>query len=324
MDRSHRLEMLVRTADGGSFASAARAMDLTPSAVSRGIGDLERELKVRLFNRTTRLLRLTHEGAQVYRQAMDILARLAALEDGIMRERNRVSGMVRVGVQAPLARHVLLPRLATLQDRHPDLRMETRLTQDPRDMQPDNLDVLLHVGEPPPSRLVARRLGQGKPAAYASPDYLRRFGAPAHPADLVHHRCLLFRPPWAVGAFDQWSFERAGLKEMVRVQPFLVTPDREGLLVAAQAGAGVVYMACFDPTLLSSGQLVRMLPDWSCPPSFGIHLLYRRGANSVPRVAAFLQFVREAFADFDPQELTMLHAEAASKPASSVARAAGT
>jgi DNA-binding transcriptional LysR family regulator len=300
--------MLVRAADSGSFAAAARRMDLTASAVSRGITELERELRVRLFNRTTRRLELTQEGTEVYRRAVDILVRIAELDEGIVRKRGHVGGVIRVGIPAPLSRYVVMPKLATLYDRHPELVIEARLTQDPRDMQAENLDVLFHVGEPPSSRLVAQRLGQGRPAAYASADYLRRHGAPKHPADLANHRCLLFRPPWVIGPFDHWTFERDGQREVVRVRPSLLSPDREGLLVAAYSGAGIIYMACFDPAFLTSGRLVRLLPDWSCPPSFGIYMLYRRGAAGVPRVAAFLRFVREAFADFDTQELTILHA----------------
>ncbi|MDF3837597.1 LysR substrate-binding domain-containing protein [Cupriavidus basilensis] len=311
MDRTHRLQMLVHVANSGSFAAAARLMDLTPSALSRGIAGLEGELKFRLFNRTTRELKLTQEGAEVYRRAVDILTRMAALDKDLVHKQGRIGGVVRVGVQAPLARHVLMPRLARLHDLHPDLCIETRLTQDPRDMQSENLDVLLHVGAPPPSRLVAQRLGQGRPAAYASPDYVRRFGELSHPADLVNHRCLLFRMPWAAGPLNHWTFERDGHREAVHVRPALATPDREALLVAAQAGAGIIYMACFDPAVLSSGRLIRLLPQWSCPPSFDIHLLYRRGAVSVPRVAAFLRFAREAFSDFDPQEITVLHADRA-------------
>jgi DNA-binding transcriptional LysR family regulator len=159
-----------------------------------------------LFNRTTRQLKLTQEGIDVYRRAVDIVARITALTEGYTKRHGRISGIVRVGVQAPLARYVLMPRLANLNDRYPELLVETRLTQDPRDMQSENLDVLLHVGEPPPSRLVAQRLGQGKPAAYASPDYVRRFGAPEQPADFVNHRCLLFRPAWSIGSVDHWKF----------------------------------------------------------------------------------------------------------------------
>ena len=311
MDRSHRLEMLVRAADSGSFAAAARLMDLSASAVSRGIGELEQSLGVVMFNRSTRHLQLTDDGVQVYRRAIEILERLAELEGSVVSHRSRVSGTVRVGVHAPLNRYVLMPRLAELHSRYPDLQVETRVTQDPHDLQAQNLDVLLHVGEPPASRLIAQRLGQGCPAPYASPDYLRRLGEPSEPAELTRHRCLLFRPPWQTQAHDHWHFEREGERRTVPVTASLVSADREGVIVAALAGAGVMYMACFDPAFIGSGRLVRVLPAWRCPPSFNIYVMYRRSANPAPRVSAFLRFVRDAFTAFDPQELTILHAPSA-------------
>jgi len=124
LNRGHRLEMLICAADSGSFAAAARIMDLTPSSVSCGIAELERELKVPLFNRTTRQLKLTQEGADVYRRAVDIVARIAELTEGFTKRHGRVSGTVRVGVQAPLARYVLMPRLANLNDRYPESLVE--------------------------------------------------------------------------------------------------------------------------------------------------------------------------------------------------------
>ena len=107
---------------------------------------------------------------------------------------------------------------------------------------------------------------------------------------------------------DGWSFEREGRREAVHVAPALITQDREALLVAAMASAGVIYVACFDPAYVSSGRLVRLLPGWTCPPSFNIYAMYRRSGNPPPRVAAFLRFVREAMVAFDPNELTIVHA----------------
>lgn len=75
-------------------------------------------------------------------------------------------------------------------------------------------------------------------------------------------------------------FERDGYREMVQVRPSLVTPDREGLIVAACAGVGTIYVACFDPTLLSSGRLMRLLPGWSCPSSYRDHIELTRSSRS--------------------------------------------
>jgi DNA-binding transcriptional LysR family regulator len=308
MDRTHRLEMLVRAADGGSFASAARALDRTPSAISRGISELERSLQVTLFNRTTRQLQLTEDGQQVYRQAVDILERMGELEGSVRSRPAKIAGTVRVGVAAPLNRHVLMPRIASFQSRYPDIHVDLRTTQDPKAMQAENIDVLLHVGEPPPSRLIAQRLGQGRPAAYASPDYLRRFGEPLDPDELAGHACLVFNPPFLHHPAMDWRFERGGVGKLVRVPPTMVSTDREGLLVAAMSGAGIVYLACFDPAVIASVQLRRLFPQWTCPESFNIHIMYRRNSNPVPRVAAFVQFARESFAAFDPEELTIVHA----------------
>lgn len=201
-----------------------------------------------------------------------------------------------------------MPRLESLLSQHPELKIELRITQDPTAMQADNLDLLLHVGELPASRLVARRLAQGRPAVYASPSYLRRHGELTSPDEVARHRCLVFRPPWLTHPADEWSFERAGVRKAVPITPCVVTGDREGLIVAATAGAGLIFMACFDPALINTRQLQRVLPEWSCGESFNVYVMHRRSAKLAPRVATFLRFVREAFAAFDPDEITVVHA----------------
>lgn len=131
---------------------------------------------------------------------------------------------------------------------------------------------------------------------------------PTDPDDLVRHRCLVFRPPWLPQPIQTWTFERDGLRKSVQVEPALVSDDREGLLVGAIAGAGLVYLGAFDPMLLATGQLRRAVPDWSCVNSFSIYAMYHRGSGRVPRIAASLQFLRDAFQQFDPKEVTIAHA----------------
>ena len=173
-------------------------------------------------------------------------------------------------------------------------------------MQSENFDLLLMAGEPPPSRLVAHRLALGRPGIYASPDYIRRFGEPQSPDELTGHRCLVFHGPWMQVPAEQWNFERGGEITSVQVKARVVTPDREGLIVAALAGAGVIRMACFDPSLVQSGRLRRLLPDWPCTDGFNVYALHRKSASLAPRIQAFLEFVRESFEAFDPEEVTLL------------------
>ena len=178
MDKSGRLEMLVRVVDQGSLVAASRSLGLTSSAVSRGLADLEKTLGVTLLHRSTRRIQLTEDGVQVYERALDILARLQELESAVARRTQRVSGTLRVGMPVPIGRHILWPRLALFLSRYPEVQLDCKPIQDPKAMQTENFDVMLMAGEPPPSRLVARRLALGRPGIYAAPEYLRRFGEP--------------------------------------------------------------------------------------------------------------------------------------------------
>src|SRR5207244_10534362 len=132
---------------------------------------------------------------RTYHRALDLLQQAGELE-GSVASGARASGVLRVGISAPLSRYVIMPRIAEFLRQHRDLQLDFQLTQDPRAMQRENLDLLFHVGEPPPSRYIAQRLAQGLPAAYAAPHYLRMWGEPRDPSELPRHRCLVFRPPW--------------------------------------------------------------------------------------------------------------------------------
>lgn len=307
MEKVRHLEMVVRAADLGGFAAAARHMNVTPSAISRGVSELEQTLRITIFNRSTRWIRLTEEGRELYRRAQDVLERLAAIEVMAHTIDRQVTGTIRVGIMPPLSRHVVMPRLAGFLDACPNVRIEFHATQDTRAIQSENLDVLLHVGEPPPSRLIARKLGQGRPAAYASPGYLSRHGEPMDPDELRAHRCLAFKPDWLSQPFVRWTFTKGTRARTVKIEPAIVSMDREALIVGAASSVGIIFMACFDPALIASKQLVRLFPDWSCRPSFNINALYRDNSAKVPRVSSFLIFLERAFREFDRDEQTILH-----------------
>lgn len=308
MDRVRRLEMVVRAADLGGFAAAAKHMNVTPSAVSRGIAELERALRISIFNRSTRQIRLTEEGRELYHRAQEVLERLAAIEVTANAVDKHVRGTIHVGVMPPLSRHVLMPQLAGFLDAYPNLRIEFHATQDTRAVHSENIDVLLSVGEPPPSRLIARKLGQGRPAAYASPAYIARHGELRDPDDLRSHRCLAFKPDWLAQPFVRWTFTKGTRTKTVKINPVIVSSDREGLIVGATSSVGIIFMACFDPGLIVSNQLVRLFPDWTCKASFNIYALYRDKSARIPRVSAFLSFLQRSFRDFDRDEHTVLHA----------------
>jgi DNA-binding transcriptional LysR family regulator len=307
MDRIRRIELLVRAAEAGSFARAARSLDLTPSAVSHAIADLEKGLGLSLFHRTTRQLRLTEGGEEIYERGCELLRQLAELESSTRKTSERVTGTLRVGLPIPLSRNVIMPRLPEFLRRHPQLRLECHVQSQPKDMHAEGVDVLIRISEPPVSNLIARKIGQMRHAVYASPQYLKVAGAPKTPDELPNHLCLVIKAVGMSRPLDAWEFQRGTERKVINVAPRVVTHDREGLIAAVLAGAGLMRLGCFDPYLISSGQLHRVLSDWTCPPGFPIFAMYRKAARMPPKVAAFLKFVEEAFAAFDPEEVTLFH-----------------
>ncbi len=308
MEKLRRLEMVVRAADAGSFSKAARTLGITPSAVSHAVSDLEKDLRISVFYRTTRQLRLTQDGEAIYERGRAILDQLTELEATVAKPSERLRGTLRIGLSVSLSRWMIMPAIARFTRRHPDLRIEMLVLTQVKEMHAEGVDLMLRVSEPPDSSLIARRIGTVRFGVYGSPDYLERAGVPAEPDDLLHHRCLVH---WYTGLgklLNEWTFERRGERKVVNiVQPAIVSDDREGLLAALLGGAGLFRGGNFDPAYITSGRLRRVLADWTCPDGFRIYAIYRRTARLAPKIAAFLEFAAEAFAAFDPEELTMIH-----------------
>jgi DNA-binding transcriptional LysR family regulator len=307
MDRIRRIELLVRAAEAGSFAKAARSLNLTPSAVSHAIADLEKGLGVSLFHRTTRQLRLTEEGEGICQRGSELLRQLAELESSVQKTPEQLTGTLRVGLIVPLSRNVIMPLLPMFLRRHPQLQLEFLVQREPKEMHAEGVDVMVRIGEPPVSNLIARKIAQIRHAVYASPRYLELAGAPETPDDLLHHTCLAMKMQDMNRALVDWEFQRGAECKLIQVTPRVVTDDREGLIAAVLAGAGLMRLGCFDPYLIESGQLRKVLADWTCPPGFSMYAIYRKAAHKPPKITAFLKFVEEAFAAFDPKEITLFH-----------------
>ena len=308
MEKLRRLEMVVRAAEAGSFSKAARTLDVTPSAVSHAVSDLEKELRVSVFYRTTRQLRLTQEGEAVFERGRAILDQLAELEGSVARPSERLRGTLRIGLSVSLSRGIVMPAVARFTRRHPDLRLELLVLTQVKEMHAEGVDLMLRVTDPPDSNLIARRVGTIRFGVYGSPDYLERAGVPAGPEDVLRHRCLVYRYPGSGKLLDKWIFERNGARKTIDIDhPAIVSDDREGLLAGVLGGAGLYRTGNFDPAWIKSGRLRRVLADWTCPDGLPIYAIYRRTPRLAPKIVAFLEFAAEAFAAFDPEELTLIH-----------------
>ncbi len=284
------LRWLVRSLELKSFSAAAREMGVAVSVVSRGVDRLEAGFGISLLRRSTHGLSATPEGAELVQGARDVLGRLDEMAAAFDKRRHRVAGTVRLASSQEICEQLVVPQLATLRERHPALRIE--LVADDRvvDLATDGIDVALRTTLGNSEAVVARELGSFERRLYASPDYLRRHGHPAEPAELHQHHTVTHT---AQGPTVTWAFRQGGRKLDIAVASQLAASSTALLHRALVAGAGIGMlsqpMAAADER---AGQLVEVLKPFAPKKPYTLYavsLPNRRTASRVQAVTAFLQ-----------------------------------
>jgi DNA-binding transcriptional LysR family regulator len=286
------MSVFAAVVDGGSFAAAGDALDMSPPGVSRAIARLEARLGIRLFNRTTRSVNLTDEGRRFHAQVMPLLAGLEEAAASAALGGTAVRGRLRVNMDPLFSRLMLGPRLGGFMDAQPQLELELVTRDQLGDLVADGFDLAIRFGEPPVSGLVARKLLDTRILTVAAPSYLRRYGSPQTPQDLESstHVCIEFRDP-ATGRIFPWEFHRKRRKLSVRTAGRLIVNDGGTMHSACVAGYGVAQvMALGTEQWLADGQLVELFPDWP-DERFPLYALYPSRHHPPAKVRAFLDFI---------------------------------
>ncbi|MBL8384856.1 MAG: LysR family transcriptional regulator [Burkholderiales bacterium] len=275
------------TVKRGSFAAAARELGLSPSAVAKGVARLEADLGLRLLHRTTRQVRLTGEGSALYQRCARIVEDIDALREEAEGSRGAPRGQLRVNMPLTYGRRVVLPRLVALQARHPELTLELSFSDRQVDLIREGLDAVVRIGRLADSSLVARRIGTQQLQILASPDYLRRHGAPRDPEALSGHRCIVFRLP-TTGRVRAWEL-RQGRRAITLTPPApVVVDDGEALVAAARMGAGLVQAPDnLAHDAVAAGALVEVLAGFR-PAPMPISLVYPAARHVTPRLRALI------------------------------------
>ncbi|MDM0081662.1 LysR substrate-binding domain-containing protein [Variovorax sp. J31P179] len=287
------LQVLVHTARGGTLTAAAAALGITPAAASATLKRLESQLGARLFERSTRAMRLTPQGQTLLDYAVRAFELLAEGESLVQADRGALVGTVRVAAPSDLTRVTLLPWFDDFLALHPGLQLALSVGDRPLDVMRDEVDLALRYGPLADSRLVARRLADSRPALCASPAYLRRHPAPQTPHDLLQHNCLTFHR----GGRRQrlWRFARQGHWTEVRVDGDRVVDDASLAREWVLAGHGITLKSELDLQRdVASGALVRLLPDWDTEP-YPLHALLPSGRFVPARVRALVDFLALKF-----------------------------
>ena len=289
MDRFESLTAFVAVADQRGFAAAARALKLSPPAITRAIATLERHLGVTLFHRSTRAVSLTDEGAAFLDRARRILVDLRDAEQIAMGGRSVPRGQLYVTAPVMFGRLHVLPVIGTLLEKHDGLTARMMLLDRNVRIVEEGIDVAVRIGALPDSALRAVTIGSVRQTIVVSPAYLAEHGVPTAPGDLAGHRCIVgsgvrFGGGWPFGAQD-------GM--IVEVVPQLTINTVDGALAAAEAGLGLANVLSYQSAdAIANGRLVRVLADHA-PPPMPVSLLYDAARAAMPAVRVFIAAMRE-------------------------------
>ena len=288
------LRVLVQTARGGTLTAAARTLGITPAAASATLKRLEAQLGTRLFERSTRAMRLTSQGQILLDYAVRAFELLDEGESQVDADRATLVGTLRVAAPSDLTRNLLLPLLDEFMGANPGLQLRLSVGDRLLDVLRDEVDVAIRYGTLADSRLVARTLAVARPVLSASPGYLRRHPAPQTPQDLVQHNCITFDRGGR--RHRAWRFCRDGQWTEVRVDGDRSVDDASLAREWAIAGFGLILKSEIDQRRdLDSGALVPLLTDWETEP-YPLHALLPSGRFVPNRVRALVDFLAARFA----------------------------
>lgn len=275
----------------GGFSAAARKLGAPKSTLSRQLAALETRLGARLFERSTRRLRLTEAGAALAAYARRVAEEIDNAEAAMEALRERPRGLLVVSAPYSFVLHVLAPRLDLFRAACPEVRLSLIPSAQTADFFADGIDVAIRIGDIPASSLIARKLGQDPLVLVASPGYLARRGEPLSPQDLSRHSLIELRSR----AADGWTLvNEAGVSVAVATQPALATPEPSVALDLAERGHGVATAPrIYAGPKIAAGSLVRVLPQWRRGER-AIHAVYPSRRLLTPKLRAFLDFTAAA------------------------------
>lgn len=295
MESLANLESFVRSAQNEGFSAAARQLGLTPSAVSRNVAMLERNLGIRLFHRSTRKLTLTEAGEQFLQSIGGNLDALQAAIAGVSADHGEPGGILKVSMAPTFGITYLMPLLPGFLARYTRIRAEWHFENRQVDLVAEGYDVAIGGGFELALGMVSRPLAAAHIVAVASPEYMRQRTPPSVPSDLAILDGIVMRST-RTGRIRQWMMRNVSANEMeAPLKETLIVNDPAAMREAAVLGLGVTLIAVPDVLReLESGKLVRLLPQWYADAG-AISLYYANRTLLPAKTRAFIDYVVEEF-----------------------------
>lgn len=286
------LPVFIAVAEEHSFSKAAARLGITRSAVSQGIRRLEDAFGTMLVMRTTRSVNLTEAGERLHKSlSLPVAGIEAAFDD--MASDDMPRGLLRIAVTSIAEEFLSGPLIASFAAANPAVTLDIVVTDEEFDIVAAGYDAGVRLGEVIEKDMIAIPLtGKQREMVVASPSYLAANGIPVHPRELIHHRCIGWRPAPDVAPY-RWPFEENGKAFDLAIEPQITTNDLRLMLRLALAGGGITLATqeTFRP-YIEGGQLVSLLDDF-LPPFPGFYLYFPQRRNIAPKLRALIDHVRE-------------------------------
>jgi DNA-binding transcriptional LysR family regulator len=294
MDLLRSMEVLVAAVEAGSFAAAARQLDLSAVMVGKHILQLEAHLGARLLQRSTRRQSLTEVGNSFYEDSKRVLELVRWAESAVERSRAQPQGLLRISAPISLGNAVIAPLLGQFLQLHPLVRADLHLSDSISDLVGEGFDAAIRIGAVVDESLVARPLRPYRMVIAAAPSYLQRRGRCEHPSELPQHDCLSHavwqrRSEWTLSDGTQsWAWPE---------QARLSCNQGDGLRAAALQGVGLIM----QPEVLLAedlrqGLLQPLLADY-LPAARPVHLVYGADRRQLPKLSRFVDHVLQAMGE---------------------------
>lgn len=293
MDRLAAMAVFRRVVELGSFAGAARDLNLSNAATSKHVAALEAHLGAQLLHRTTRRLALTETGQAVYERCVRVLDDVTDLEAAVGQMEAQPRGRLRVNAPMSFGLSDLGPLLPRFLERYPDITVDLVMNDRVVDLVEEGFDVGVRIrSELGDTSMIGRRIGGVLPVVCASPDYLARRGTPQVPEDLMEHDCLQYSLS-ATG--DEWIFRNeAGEERRIRPKGRLTANNGDVLRSSAVGGLGIWRTPDFLAELdVAAGRLVPIDLSGFRLAGHSIYVIYPPGRHLSPKVRAFVDFLVE-------------------------------
>ncbi len=285
----HGMRVFARVAMLRNISAAASELEMTPGNVSKRLQTLENSLGVRLFDRNTRMIRITEEGAVLLRSVKRILAEIDDVRETLADSSMHPRGTLRVTAPVALSRSVR-PGICEFQQKYPDVSIDLYLTDRIVDILEEGYDVAIRTGPLPDSQLIAKKLAPDKYRILASPAYLEQHGSPLVPNDLANHNCLV------LGDNSVWHFTNGDSDTAVRVSGMLSSNNTEMLIEAAMHGLGIGRISTMKTKdVIQDGKLIPVLEEYDVAGDTAIWALFPSSRHISPKVRTFLDFFAAKF-----------------------------